>query len=110
MPDSLIGRDHTWNRAHYPAATAIELYYPVRYAAFANIDNFVLWCCENRMQPGMQHVTAYIEELRQLGRHYEEVQSRIEHMHNRLGRHVIVNFAIDEHLPGVIVCKCNTGL
>lgn len=104
LTDSLIARDHTWNRANYPAATAIDLYYPVRYAAFANIDNFVLWCSENRRQ----HVTAYIEELRQMGRNYAEVQQRIERMHAHLGRHVIVNFAIDEHLPGVIVCKCNT--
>jgi hypothetical protein len=106
LPDSLIARDHTWTRANYPAATAIELYYPVRSAAFANIENFVLWCSEKSMTTPRQYVTAYIEELRHLGRNHAEVQRRIELMHSRLGRQVIINFAVDEHLPGVIVCQC----
>lgn len=106
LPDSLIARDHSWPRANYPAATAIELYYPVRSAAFANIENFVLWCSEKSMTTPRQYVTAYIEELRHLGRNHAEVQRRIELMHSRLGRQVIINFAVDEHLPGVIVCQC----
>lgn len=106
IPDSLIARDHSWKRADYPAANSIELYYPIRYAAFASIEDFVIWCKNYRMKPEYIHVTAYVEELRSLGHDYKAIMSRVGDAHAKLGEHVLLSFSLEDDLPGVIVAKC----
>lgn len=106
MPDYKIARDHTWNRAKYPKATARHLYYPLRFAHFATVRELVAWGRHQQMVNPKQYITAYVDELSRIGNDRAKAQRLIEHAHLEEGTHVMLNFALEEHLPGVIVCKC----
>lgn len=106
LPDDLIAHDHTWNRAKYPKATARHLYYPFRFAHFATVRELVAWGHHQRMVNPKQYITAYVDELSRLGKDRAKTQRLIEQAHLEVGTHVMLNFALEEHLPGVIVCKC----
>ena len=113
LTDKLIARDHSWKRANYPAADSIALYYPFRYMAFETLEDLIYWCRSSRKVVGGQYVTAYVVELQRLGRNNDAVLQRMAQAHSRLGEQVVENFALEDHLDGVIVCKCkapSTGL
>ena len=113
LTDKLIARDHSWKRANYPSADSIALYYPFRYMAFETLEDLIYWCRSSRKVVGGQYVTAYVVELQRLGRNNDAVLQRMAQAHSRLGEHVIENFALEDSLHGVIVCKCkapSTGL
>ena len=113
LTDKLIARDHSWKSANYPAADSIALYYPFQYMAFETIEDLIYWCRSSRKVVGGQYVTAYVVELQRLGRNNDAVLQRMAQAHSRLGEQVIENFALEDHLDGVIVCKCkapSTGL
>ncbi len=106
LTDKLLARDHSWKRSNYPAADSVALYYPFRYTAFETLEDLVYWCRSSRKFADGQYVTAYVVELQKLGRNNEAVLQRMGQVHHQLGEHIIVNFALEEHLNGVIVCKC----
>lgn len=106
MPDFLLARDHSWDRALYPAATSTALYYPFRFAAFLSVTDLVDWCRVNRQRIGSQYVTVYVAELAQSGQDNEKVQALFERAHGRIGEHVIAAYVMEKHLPGVLACRC----
>lgn len=109
LPDSLLAEDHNWDRSRYPAATTASLYYPYRFAAFNTIEELVIWCRQHKMEFGNQYVTAYVSEIRGHVNNRHAAQRLFEEAHANLGVHVVVAFALEEHLPGVIVCRCNVN-
>ena len=108
LTDKLIAYDHSWKRSNYPKADSVALYYPFRYMAFETLEDLVYWCRSSRKFAEGQYVTAYVVELQKIGRNNEWVQQRMEQLHLELGEHIISNFALEEHQPGVIICKCKT--
>ena len=103
LPDSLLAADHKWNHSAYPAATSAELYYPMRYHHFPTMRDLLVWLAyESQPHP---HVTAYVEELSHFADKRSGAQFLIEQAHVELNAHIIRSFSVEEHLPGVIVCK-----
>lgn len=109
LPDALLATDHQWDRSKYPAAVTSALYYPFRYASFATVEQLVVWCREHRMEVGSQYVTAYVEEVRNLDNNQYVTHRLFEAAHTDLGVHVVAAFALEENLPGVIVCRCKVN-
>ena len=105
LPDTIIAHDHSWNRANYPQATAEHLYFPLRYARFATVNELVAWAAYYRESAQSPFITAYVDELNRMGHNRDGAQRLIEYAHMVVGEHVICNFALEEYLPGVIVCK-----
>lgn len=103
MPDAFVAVDHSWNRSAYPEATARELYYPLRYYHFPSMLDFVTWAVHAPQPP--RHITACVEELNFFADKRSSAQFLIEQAHHALNAHVIRSFAVEEQLPGVIVCK-----
>lgn len=105
LPDNLIERDRSWNRSLYPAAVSPELYYPYRYASFRTVYDLLVW---SRHKKDGTYVTAYVEELNSIGTDAERVNQLLSNAYRRLGVPVIKTYALDEHLPGIIIFKCGT--
>ncbi|MBR5894925.1 MAG: transglutaminase domain-containing protein [Akkermansia sp.] len=104
LTDSLIARDHSWNRDGYPVANSAQLYYPFRYAAFDSVYDLTLWCSRQADKPG--YVTAYVDEIYRCGADMKTVQLLFGQAHAELGLHVVRSFTLEDAVPGVIVCKC----
>ncbi len=105
LPDKLIERDHTWNRSLYPAAVSPELYYPYRHTSFRTMYDLLVW--SNQKNDGT-YVTAYVEELASVGMNSERVNHLIDNAYRRLGSTSLKTYALDEHLPGIIIFQCGT--
>lgn len=105
LPDKLIERDHTWERRIYPAAVSPELYYPYRYASFRTVYDLLAW---SRNKQEGTYVTAYVEELASVGMDPERVNQLLSNAYYRLGAPVMKTYALDEHLPGIIIFKRGT--
>lgn len=103
LPDTLLARDHRWNRSLYPAATSPELYYPMRHRSFGTVRELAEW---GLRQPAADnnYITAYVEELR-TGGGRNAAEHLIRKAHAELGTQVFASYAVEKVLPGVICVK-----
>ncbi len=108
MTDAIISHDHSWNRSNYPAATATQLYYPLRYAHFATVHELVAWARYHAASAQTFCITAYVDELSRFGHDLDAAKHLIARAHRAENAYVIRHFALEECLPGVIVCKIET--